>query len=138
MRSRVRNWAWTPIYVPRWAFVIKYLLFVYWGFWAILAGIPAFDMTAPHGWSVIWGSLMVVAGAVSAASVTRARGERIERWSVGVLCVLSIGYIGSINVLAFVSALPNYQALAAGISLVFVLPLARFLYLAAQAGKKKS
>lgn len=138
MRTRIKHWAWTGILVPRWAFIIQYLLFVYWGFMAMLAGIPAFDITAPPGWATVWGSIMVVAGGVSAYCVTRANLEKVERWSVGVLCILSMTYIGSLNVLAYASGNANYQALAAGISLLFVFPLARFLYLAAQAGKRTS
>lgn len=137
MRTRIKHWAWTGIVIPRWALVLKYLIFVYWGYWAIVAGIPAFDITAPPGWAVIWGSLMVLSGAISAIAATRLDLEKIERWSVGFLLVLVLGYIGSLNVLAYSSNLANYQALAAGITGLFVLPLARFFYLASQAGKKK-
>lgn len=136
--TRFEVWAWSPIVVLRVALVTTYLLYVYFGIISFIAGIPAFTLTAPQGYTSVWATLLVVASVISAVGAIEDRWNRVERWASLALSSLMLGYVGTINVIAWISGLVDRQAVAAAVAIGFVLPVCRFVYLASQAGKKKA
>lgn len=135
--SRFETWAWSPIIVLRIALVATYLLYIYFGIISVIAGIPVFTLTAPEGYASIWGTLLAIAAVVSAIGAVDDRWNRIERWASLVLSSLMLAYVAAINLVAFVSHDVNRQAVGAAVTIGFVLPVCRFIYLASLAGKKK-
>lgn len=136
MRTRIRSWSATPIVIPRGALIFKYFLFAYFGAVSGLVGVPIFSLTAPVGYAVIWGALMLCAGSfgVYGSWIDDPRHETIEKWAVLVISSLMLPYVGSLNAVAFVSHDGGRQALAAGVTIILVIPITRFLSLARKSG----
>lgn len=135
--SRFHAWAWSPVIVLRIALVITYLLYIYLGIVSMLSGIPIFTLTAPEGYTTIWGALLALAAVFSAVGAIDDRWQRWERWASLMLSSLMFAYVGAINLVAFLTGDVNRQAVGAAVTIGLVLPVCRFFYLAAQAGKIK-
>jgi len=136
-RSRFHVWAWSPVTVLRIALVVTYLLYIYSGIIAIFAGIPVFDLTAPAGYATIWGALLCVSAIVSAVGALDDRWQVWERWASLALSSLMIAYAGALNLLSFAEGDISRMFIGGIATIALVLPLFRFVWLAAQTGKKK-
>ena len=127
-----------PVPLPREALVVKYLAFIYFGIAAAIAGVPIFDLVQPAGYALPWGILMALAGFAGVVGVCNARLEHVEMWSVLVLWSLSLAYVIPLTVVAYSDGGDaGRQAISAGMTVILVIPLARFLWLAFQWGKTK-
>lgn len=134
-RSKFETWAWSPVIVLRVALVSTYLLYVYAAVIAFVAGIPLFSLTAPVGYTSIWAVLLGVSALLSAIGSVADHWERLERWASLALSSMMLAYVGGINIVGYVSGDLTRQFVGAIAMIAFVLPVTRFVYLAAQSGK---
>lgn len=137
-KSKLAVWAWSPVIVLRVSLVITYMLYVYASVIAFLVGVPIFTLTTPPGWTPIWAVLLGAAAVASAIGSITDRWQRIERWATCALSGLLLAYIGGLNIMGFVEQDLDRQFVGVIALIAGVLPITRFVYLAAQAGKKKN
>lgn len=136
---------WSPIHLPRWVLLLKYLGFAFFASVAAVAGAPSLDLTTPSGYRPIWAIIIVVSAVVSSAALMierrplerrfdshyRTGSERVEMWSTLVLTSFAIAYVGAITQFA-VAGDEDKQALAVVLNLVLLMPAGRFLSLVAR------
>lgn len=134
--SKLEVWAWGPVIVLRAALLVTYLLHCYLAAMSFVAGVPAFSLTTFPGYTSVWAVIMGTGAVVAAVGSLTDRWEQAEKWGALAVFSMMLGYVGTIHVLAFASGDINRQAVAAGLSIVLVLPAVRFVYLAAQTGKR--
>lgn len=134
-QSRLAIWVWSPIIVLRVGLVAIYLLYVYASVIAFVAGVPIFDLTTPQGYTPIWAALLGASAVASAVGSITDRWQKVERWATLVLSALLIAYIGGLNIAAWGEG-DLSRMFVGGIAIIAgILPVARFVYLAAQSGK---
>lgn len=136
-KSKLAIWVWSPIIVLRIALVATYILYVYASVIAFLAGIPVFTLTTPEGYTSVWAILLGATAVVAAIGSITDRWQKVEKWATMVMSGLLLGYIGGLNLVGFVEQDLDRQFVGAIALIAGVLPLTRFVYLAAQSGKKK-
>ena len=135
-RSRFAIWAWSPIIVLRVSLVTIYLLWTYAAGIAFIAGVPVFDLTTPVGWTPVWATVLGTSAMLSALGSLADRWSSVERWSSLILSGMIFAYVGSLNLVAWVEGDLTRQFVGAVALIAAVLPVTRFVYLAAQSGKK--
>jgi hypothetical protein len=136
-RSRFAVWAWSPTIVLRVALLAAYLVSVYSSVWAFIAGVPVFNLTTFPGYTPVWAVLLGGSAVLSAIGSITDRWQQLEKWSSLALSALWLAYVGGLTGVGFAQGDPDRQFLAAASITLLVLPVARFVYLAAQSGKKK-
>lgn len=136
-RSRFAVWAWSPIIVLRVALLAAYLISVYSSVWAFIAGVPVFTLTTPQGWTPVWAVLLGTSAVVAAIGSITDRWQKLEKWASMVLSAMWFAYVGGMNLVGFADGDPSRQFLGAASITLLALPVSRFVYLAAQSGKKK-
>lgn len=136
-RTRLARWAWGPTIVLRVALVATYLVSVYASVWAFIAGIPIFTLTSPEGYTPVWAVLLGTAGVVAAVGSITDRWSKIEKWAALTLFSLWLAYFGGMNYVGFTLSDTDRQFLGGASIQHLIIPLVRFVYLAAQSGKKK-
>lgn len=134
--SRFERWAWSPIVILRVALVSTYLLYIYAGVIAVIAGVPVFSLTAPEGYATVWGVLMCTAALVCAIGGVTERWQVWERWASLALSALMLAYVGGLNGVAFLAGDINRMFIGGIAAIALVLPVCRFVYLASQAGRR--
>lgn len=135
--TALEQWAWSPVIVLRVALVIVYLLYVYGGVIAFIAGIPIFTLLAPEGYTSLWAAALVPAAVVAAVGSLAERWENIEKWAALALTALQSGYVVGVNAVGFAGGDLTRQYVGVLSVIAIVLPATRFVYLAAQSGKKR-
>ncbi|HOY83536.1 MAG TPA: hypothetical protein PLB92_15485, partial [Rhodoglobus sp.] len=75
----MREWASSQVSAYRVGLVLSYLVMMYFGASAFIAGIPVFTFTTPEGWTPIWATVVVVAGFVAGVGAIRAGAEPVTR-----------------------------------------------------------
>jgi hypothetical protein len=136
--SRFERWAWSPITAYRVGLTLGYLATVYFGTSAFIAGVPAFQLTAPSGWTPIWASVLIIGGVVAtigSASSEKAfeRTELVGAWAL----FLTLGcYAATLLWLAYSEGDSNRAAAGAGFVALGVAPGVRLLWLMSQLGRK--
>ena len=135
-KSRLAMWVWSPVIVLRVALVVTYVLYVYASIIAFIAGIPVFKLTTPEGYTSVWAVLLGSSAIVSAIGSTTDRWQALERWASLVLSALLLTYIGVLNLVGFIEGDLDRQFIGAVALIAGILPITRFVYLAAQSGKK--
>lgn len=136
-KSRLAVWFWSPVIVLRVALFGTYLLYVYAALIAFLAGVPIFNLTAPDGYTSVWAILLGVSAVLCAIGSLTDRWQRLEKWSSAVLGSLLLAYIGGLNLVGFVEQDLDRQFVGAIAAIAGLLPITRFVYLAAQSGKQR-
>lgn len=136
-KSRWAAWAWSPVIMLRVALVITYLLYVYAAAIAGSAGVPVLTMTAPDWYTGWWANLLAVTSLAAAVGSVADRLQWLEKWATLGLSALLLAYIGGLNAVGFVEGDINRQFIGAIALIAGVLPITRFVYLAAQSGKKR-
>lgn len=136
-RSRWAVWAWSPVIVLRIALVGVYLGFVYASVIAFIAGVPVFRLTAPDGYTSVWAILLGTSAVLSAVGSISDRWQQLEKWASLVLSAMMLAYVGGLNGVGFVEGDLDRQFVGAIAFIAFILPAVRFVYLAAQSGKRK-
>lgn len=137
-RTPIARWAWGPVIVLRIALVATYLLYVYASVIAFIAGVPIFDLTTPAGYTAVWAVLLGGASVVSAVGSTSDRWQKLEKWATLALSALLLAYIGGLNIVGFLQQDLDRQFIGAIALIAGLVPMVRFVYLAAQSGKKKA
>jgi hypothetical protein len=136
-QSKFAVWAWSPVIVLRIALLAAYLVSVYASVWAFVAGVPVFTLTTPQGYTAVWAVLLGGSAVVSAVGSITDRWQQVEKWASLVLSALWLAYVGGLTGVGFAEGDPDRQFIAAASITLLVLPVARFVYLAAQSGKRK-
>lgn len=135
--TRLAIWAWGPVVVLRVALVAVYLGYVYASAIAFIAGVPVFRLTAPEGYTAIWAVLLGSAAVLAAVGSITDRWQQLEKWASLVLSAMMLAYVGGLNGVGFVEGDLDRQFVGAIAFIAFILPAVRFVYLAAQSGKRK-
>lgn len=134
--TKFEVWAWGPVVVLRFALVSTYMLYIYFAAISFIAGVPAFSLTTIPGYTPVWAFIMGTGAVIAAIGSTADKWEHIEKWGALAVTAMMLGYVGTIHVIGFVTGDINRQAVAAALTLGLVLPAVRFVWLAAQTGKK--
>lgn len=135
-KSKFAIWAWSPIIVLRVSLVATYLMWVYAAIIAFIAGVPIFSLTTPHGWTPVWALLLGVSAIASAVGSLSDKWQKIERVATLVLSAMILAYIGGLNIVAWGEHDLNRQFVGGVAFIAGILPITRFVYLAAQSGKR--
>lgn len=136
-QSKLAKWAWGPVIVLRVALVATYLLYIYASVIAFVSGVPILDLSTPSGYRAIWAILLGAAAVASAIGSITDHWQKLELWATLALSALLLTYIGSLNIAGYVENDLARQFIGVIALIAGVLPLTRFVYLAAQMGKKK-
>lgn len=136
--SRFEVWAWSPITAYRIGLTLAYVAAIYFGVSAFIAGIPAFELTAPRGWTPIWAALVVLgAGTAAIGSVSDAKTfRRVELAGAWTLFLTLAVYATVLLFLAYGQGDAGRAAVGAGFVAVGVPPGVRMLWLMSQLGRK--
>lgn len=135
-KSKLAIWAWSPVIVLRIALAGTYLAYVYAAIIAVVAGVPVLDFTTPTGYTAVWAALLGLSALVSAIGSLSDRWQKIEKWATLVLSAMLLAYIGGLNIIGYMEHDLNRQFAGAIALIAGLLPLTRFVYLAAQSGKR--
>ena len=135
-KSRLAMWVWSPVIVLRVALVVTYVLYVYASIIAFIAGIPVFKLTTPEWYTSVWAVLLGASAIVAAIGSTTDRWQALERWASLALSALLLTYIVWLNLVGFIEGDLDRQFIGAVALIAGILPITRFVYLAAQSGKK--
>lgn len=73
------TWARSQVAAYRFGLVLGYLATIYLGMTALVAGVPIFDYTAPHGWAGWWGVAVCLGGLTAAIGAIHAGEEPATR-----------------------------------------------------------
>lgn len=136
--TRFERWAWSPISAYRLGLTLGYIAMVYFGVQSLVAGVPAFNIAAPEGWTPIWASALALAGiaaAIGSAGASK-RFERIEMVGAWVLFLTLGTYAITLLYIAYGIGDPSRAAVGAGFVALGVQPLVRLLWLMSQLGRK--
>jgi hypothetical protein len=136
-QSRFAVWAWGPVIVLRVALVAIYLGYVYASVIAFISGVPIIDLTTPHGYRPIWAVLLGAAAVVSAVGSLTDRWQRVELWATLGLSALLLPYIGGLTIVGFIEHDLDRQFIGVIAFIAAIMPMVRFVYLAAQSGKRR-
>lgn len=137
--TRFERWAWSPILAYRLGLTLGYLTTIYFGISAFIAGIPAFQITAPEGWTPIWSAILIVGGIIATAG-SIADGHvfrRVELVGAWTLFLTLGGYAVVLLILAYGSGDAGRAAVGAGFVWLGVQPGVRMLWLMSQLGRKR-
>lgn len=136
--TRFELWAWSPILAFRFGLALGYLAMIYFGVSAFIAGIPAFELTAPTGWTPIWatvvtiGAMLGAIGSISDRHIFR-RLELAGAWSL----FITVGiYAVVLLLLAYGAGDAGRAAVGAVLVAVGVAPAVRMVWLMSQLGRK--
>lgn len=136
-QSRLAKWAWSPVIVLRVSLVLTYLLFAYGSVVAFRAGVPVIDLTTPTGYRAFWATGLFLASLTAAIGSISDRWQVTERWATLGMTALLAAYVVPMNVIAYGGEDLNRQFVSVVAVIACVLPVGRFVYLAAQSGKSK-
>lgn len=136
-RSKWAVWAWSPVIVLRVALVATYLAYVYAGIVAFIVGVPIFDLTTPKGYAPLWAFLLGISALASAIGSITDRWQSLEKWATLLLSAMLLAYVGGLNIAAWIEHDLSRQFVGAISLIASILPFTRFVYLAAQSGKRK-
>lgn len=130
-------WFWSPVIVLRVALFLTYFVYVYASVIAFIAGVPILSLTTPEGYSSIWAVLLGLASLVAAIGSITDKWQKTEKWATLALSSLLLAYIGGLNIVGFLEGDLDRQFIGAIALIAGILPITRFVYLAAQSGKKR-
>lgn len=132
--SRFERWAWSEIPAYRLGLTLGYAGTIYFGISAFIAGVPAFTIAAPEGWTPIWSAVLVVGGVVGLiGSIEDRRVLRaIELGASAFISATLTTYAGTVLFLAYASGDTGRVAAGAGFVGLAVPPVIRMLWLIAK------
>lgn len=133
--SRLERWAWSEIPAYRLGLTLGYAVMIYFGISAFIAGVPAFDIAAPEGWTPIWAAVLVLGGAVGiTGSINdKPRLRAIELVGSSLLSLTLVTYAGTILAIAYGVGDSGRAAAGSGFVGLAVPPVIRMLWLIAKA-----
>jgi len=136
--SALERWAWSPITAFRIGLTLTYIGAIYFGTSAFIAGVPAFVIAAPDGWTPLWAGVLVIAAvlaAIGSAADTKPFRlmELIGSWAL----FISLGvYAIVLLFIAYHDGDATRAAVGAGFVALGIQPGVRMLWLMAQLGRK--
>lgn len=138
--TRFEQWALSPIAAYRLGLTLSYVAVVYFGVSAVIAGVPAFTIAAPEGWTPIWAAVLVLGGATASigSAASTKRFERIETVGAWALFLTLATYSVTLLVLAYFAGDATRAAVGAGFTALGVQPFVRLLWLMSQLGRKQA
>jgi hypothetical protein len=136
-KSKLAIWAWSPVIVLRIALVSTYMAFVYASVVAFFAGVPVFNLTTFPGWTPVWAGLLAISAVLGAVGSITDRWQQLEKWATLSMSALFLAYIAGLNIVGFIEHDLGRQFAGAVALIAGILPMTRFVYLAAQSGKKR-
>lgn len=134
-RTRIGKWAWGPVIMLRVALVATYLAYIYAAVIALIAGVPILDFSNLPGYLPVWATLLGLSAMIAAIGSLTDRWQRYERWATLLLSALLFAYVGGLNIAAWVEQDLSRQFVGGIAFIAAILPVARYVYLAAQSGK---
>lgn len=136
--TRFELWAWSPIMSFRLGLTTGYLAMIYFGVSALFASVPAFELTAPEGWSAWWAVALVLgAGLASVGSVSQIKlFERLELTGSAIITVSVGSYATLLLVIAYVLGDASRATVGAGFVALTAPVLVRTLWLFSQLLRK--
>src|SRR6478735_4126606 len=104
-QSRFEQWAWTEIPAYRLGLLLSYGFAIYFGISAFIAGVPAFNIAAPEGWTPVWSILLIVSGPIGLIGIARdtPKFQVTELFASAVQSLTLITYAGTLLILAYVA-----------------------------------
>ncbi len=136
-RNAIEAWFWTPITVLRVSLIAIYSLYIYAAWIAFWAGIPIFSLLTPPGYTSVWAVLLGVSAVCSTVFSLKKKWEKMERWAALALTAMMAAYCVGLNLQGYTEGDLDRQFIGIISVIAIILPFGRFLYLAAQTGKKK-
>lgn len=137
-KSKLAVWAWSPVIVLRIALAATYIGWAASAVIAFLSGVPIFNLATPPGWTSIWAVLLGGSAIIAAVGSISDRWQALERWASLVLSAMILAYVGGLNIVGYIDHDLNRQFAGAVATVAAILPITRFIYLAAQSGKKRN
>ena len=138
--TRFERWAWSPISAYRLGLTLSYIGIVYFGVSAFIAGVPAFTIAAPEGWTPVWAAILVLGG--GSASIGSLAGskffERTEAVGAWALFLTLATYAATLLFLAYGGGDNTRVAAGAGFTALAIPVFVRLLWLMSQFGRKKA
>lgn len=145
-----RKWGSSQVAGYRLELVLGYLGMMFFGWTAIVAGVPLFALTTPdpYGWAVLAGVMILVGGVIGGAGATRAGEEPVTRMVqqfnraelLGtILLFLSVGlYAVSLLVYGYlINFDPGRQTIGAAMTALSIRPGVRMVWLIFHPGRVK-
>lgn len=136
-KTRFTSWAWSPVIVLRISLFITYFAWVFASVIAFLVGVKVFDLTTPPGWTAPWAIVLGGAAVFSSVGSITDRWQRLERWATLLLSAMILSLAIPVNMMGWLEHNLNSQFFGAIVIIAGVLPVTRFIYLAAQSGKRR-
>ena len=132
--SRFERWAWSEIPAYRLGLTLGYIGLIYFGVSAFIAGVPAFVLAAPQGWTPIWATVLVIGSIVasigSVASTKRFRAlELTGTWSIFLTIAV---YAATLLFIAYGTGDTSRAAVGSGFVVLSIAPGVRMLWLMAR------
>lgn len=137
--SSIKTWASSQVAAYRVGLVLSYVAMMYFGASALMAGVPAFDVTTPEGWTPIWSSVVILGGMIGAVGSLRAGAEPITRevkifnaieTTGAIMLFLALGtYAAVLLILGFGYSSPGRVSGGAGFIALGINPTVRMLWL---------
>lgn len=148
--SRVEVWAKSPIVAYRMGLTGTYALTIYFGISGLIAGIPAFDLTAPDGYVSVWAALVIVGAIVATIGSIHSEAplnpdgptslqkvfRNIELTGAWLLAITIGSYAAVLLVLAYSGGDADLAAAGAGFIVLGSTPFWRMVWLMAQLGRR--
>lgn len=75
----LRAWASSQVAAYRVGLVMGYVVMMYFGTSAFIAGIPVFEFTTPEGWTPVWAGAVTVGGLIAGIGAIKAGTEPLTR-----------------------------------------------------------
>lgn len=138
--TRFERWAWSPISAYRLGLTLGYIAMVYFGVQSFIAGVPAFVIAAPEGWTPIWACALTLAG-IGAAIGSAGSSKGLETIELAGACILflTLGtYAATLLWIAYGIGDQSRAAVGSGFVALGVQPFVRMLWLMAQLGRKSN
>jgi len=136
-KSRLSIWAWSPVVVLRVALALTYIMYVYAAVIAFIAGVPVLDLTTPNGYLPVWAAILGISALVSAVGSLTDRWQQVEKWASLGVSAMMLAYLGGLNLMGWIESDLTRQFVGTIAIIASILPFTRFVYLAAQTGKRK-
>ena len=132
--SRFERWAWSEIPAYRLGLTLGYIGLIYFGVSAFIAGVPAFTLAAPDGWTPIWAVVLVLGGATgSIGSVSESKRfraiELVGSWAIFLTVAV---YATTLLFIAYANGDASRAAVGSGFVVLAIAPGVRMLWLMAR------
>lgn len=136
-KSRWSIWAWSPVVVLRVALALTYIMYIYAAIIAFIAGVPVLDLTTPNGYLPLWAFVLGASALVGAIGSLTDRWQNVEKWASLGVSAMMLAYLGGLNLMGWIENDLARQFVGTIAIIASILPVTRFVYLAAQTGKRK-